>query len=109
MHSGNVFYRGELNRVYPIMERGEGVYIYDSEGNKYLDAMSGIAVVNLGYGTPEVVDAMAEQAKKLPFCFTVRFTTLICPPFTLSVAQADQIVEILKQVFGEVQRSVRLA
>src|ERR1035437_744128 len=77
VHSGNVFYRGELNRVYPIMERGEGVYIYDSEGNKYLDAMSGIAVVNLGYGTPEVVDAMAEQAKKLPFCFTVRFTTQV--------------------------------
>lgn len=77
MHSGNVFYRGELRRAYPIMERGEGVYIYDSEGNKYLDAMSGIAVVNLGYGVPEVADAIAEQARKLPFCFTVRFT---CQP-----------------------------
>ena len=77
MHSGNVFYRGELRRTYPIMERGEGVYIYDSEGNRYLDAMSGIAVVNLGYGIREVADAIAEQARKLPFCFTVRFT---CQP-----------------------------
>ena len=75
MHSNNVFYRGELRRVYPIMERAEGVYLYDSEGKKYLDAMSGIAVANLGYGIQEVADAIAEQIKKLPFCFTVRFTS----------------------------------
>jgi adenosylmethionine-8-amino-7-oxononanoate aminotransferase len=56
------------------MEKGEGVYIYDSEGKKYLDAMSGIAVVNIGYGVQEVTDAISEQVKKLPFCFTVRFT-----------------------------------
>lgn len=75
MENSNVFYRGELRRVYPIMERGEGVYIYDSEGRKYLDAMSGIAVVNIGYGVKEVADAISEQVKKLPFCFTVRFTS----------------------------------
>ncbi|MDP2268750.1 MAG: aminotransferase class III-fold pyridoxal phosphate-dependent enzyme [Deltaproteobacteria bacterium] len=75
MHSNNVFYRGELKRVYPIMERGEGVYLYDSEGKKYLDAMSGIAVANIGYGIQEVADAITEQVKKLSFCFTVRFTS----------------------------------
>lgn len=51
VHSGKVFYRGELNRVYPIMERGEGVCIYDSEGNKYLDAMSGYHNDRLTYAT----------------------------------------------------------
>lgn len=75
MAKGNLFYRGELRREYPIMERGEGVYIYDSKGNKYLDAMSGIGVVNIGYGVQEVVDAITEQVKKLPFCFTNRFSS----------------------------------
>lgn len=75
MQTNNVFYRGELRRVYPIIERGEGVYVYDSEGNKYLDAMSGIAVVNIGYGVKEVAEAITEQINKLPFCFTLRFTS----------------------------------
>jgi len=87
MQTNNVFYRGELNRVYPIMERGEGVYIYDSEGNKYLDAMSGIAVVNIGYGVQEVADAIAEQVKKLPFCFTVRFTSQVQEDLAQRIAQ----------------------
>jgi adenosylmethionine-8-amino-7-oxononanoate aminotransferase len=75
MEINYVFYRGELRQDYPIMERGEGVYIYDSEGTRYLDAMSGIAVVNIGYGVQEVVDAIAKQVKKLPFFSTVRFTS----------------------------------
>jgi len=75
VQTSNVFYRGELRRDYPVMERGEGVYIYDTENNRYLDAMSGIAVVNIGYGVQEVVHAITEQVKKLPFCFTVRFTS----------------------------------
>jgi adenosylmethionine-8-amino-7-oxononanoate aminotransferase len=76
VRTSNVFYRGELKRVYPIMERTEGVYIYDSDGNRYLDAMSGVGVVNLG-AVPEVADAIVAQARKLPFCFTVRFTNQV--------------------------------
>lgn len=75
MKTNNVFYRGELRHDYPIIERGEGIYIYDSEGNRYLDAMSGISSVNIGYGVQEVADAITEQVKKLPFCFTARFTS----------------------------------
>ena len=69
------------------MERGEGVYIYDSEGNKYLDAMSGIAVVNIGYGVQEVADAITEQVKKLPFCFTVRFTSQVQEDLAKRIAE----------------------
>ncbi len=46
-------------------ERGEGVYLYDSEGNKYLDALAGIAVCSLGHAHPRVAEAIADQAKTL--------------------------------------------
>lgn len=48
-----------------VIERGEGVYLYDTEGRRYLDFVSGIAVNALGYGDPEVTRAIAEQAAKL--------------------------------------------
>ncbi len=57
----------DARRAYPILTRGEGVWVWDHQGNRYLDAIAGIAVVNLGYGRQDVVDAMAAQAARLPF------------------------------------------
>ncbi|MFV9507647.1 MAG: aspartate aminotransferase family protein [Oscillochloridaceae bacterium umkhey_bin13] len=48
-----------------VIERGEGVYLFDSDGRRYLDFVSGIAVNALGYGDPEVTRVIAEQAAKL--------------------------------------------
>jgi predicted acetylornithine/succinylornithine family transaminase len=51
---------------YPVvMERGEGVYLLDSSGNRYLDLMAGLGVNALGHGHPRMVAAMADQAAKL--------------------------------------------
>lgn len=46
-------------------ERGEGVWLWDTDGNKYLDALSGIAVSALGHTNPAVVNAIQSQAAKL--------------------------------------------
>ena len=46
-------------------ERGEGAYLWDSDGEKYLDAVSGIAVCNLGHSHPAVASTISEQAAKL--------------------------------------------
>ena len=46
-------------------EKGEGVWLYDTQGNKYLDAISGIAVCGLGHCHPEVTRTLQEQAAKL--------------------------------------------
>ena len=54
----------------PVLVRGEGVYVFDESGRKYLDAISGIAVTNIGYGRNEVVRAMEQQARKLPYCIS---------------------------------------
>jgi taurine--2-oxoglutarate transaminase len=49
----------------PSIERGEGVYLYDDAGRRYLDLASGLVAVNLGHGNPVVVKAIAEQAGRL--------------------------------------------
>lgn len=50
-----------------IIERGEGVYIIDSEGNRILDGMAGLWCVNLGYGREELVEAATAQMRQLPY------------------------------------------
>lgn len=51
----------------PVIERAEGVYLYDLEGRRYLDLSSGLVAVNLGHGHPKVVEAMQRQAARLCF------------------------------------------
>ncbi len=53
------------NRYQVVLEKGEGVYLYDTEGKKYLDFVSGIAVFALGYGNREYNDALKEQIDKI--------------------------------------------
>ena len=52
-----------LTQIQPV--RGEGIYLYDKEGNQYMDFTSGIGVVNTGHCHPEVVKAVQTQAKDL--------------------------------------------
>ena len=51
----------------PVITRGEGVTIYDDRGKSYLDALSGLFVVQVGYGRTELAEAAARQAEKLAF------------------------------------------
>lgn len=51
----------------PVIVRGEGAYIYDSEGRRYLDALSGLYVTQVGHGRAELADAAAAQARELAF------------------------------------------
>lgn len=53
------------NRYQIVFDKGEGVYLYDLDGKKYLDFVSGIAVFALGYGNKKYNDALKEQIDKL--------------------------------------------
>ncbi|MCD8045610.1 MAG: aspartate aminotransferase family protein [Clostridiales bacterium] len=53
------------NRFPVVLEKGEGVYLYDTDGKKYLDFAAGIAVCAFGYGNREYEDALKEQVGKL--------------------------------------------
>lgn len=57
-----------MNTYAPLpvtFEKGDGVWLWDTEGKQYLDALSGIAVCGLGHAHPAVAEAICEQAKKL--------------------------------------------
>jgi adenosylmethionine-8-amino-7-oxononanoate aminotransferase len=49
-----------------IIDRGEGIYVYDEAGRRYLDAAASLWYMNLGYGREEIVEAMAAQMRKIP-------------------------------------------
>jgi len=51
-----------------VIDRGEGCHIWDTEGNRYLDALAALYCVNIGYGPwPEIAEAAARQIERLPF------------------------------------------
>ena len=53
------------NRYQIVLEKGEGVYLYDTDGKQYLDFASGIGVCSLGYGHLQFTEALKEQIEKL--------------------------------------------
>ena len=58
-----------------ILVEGDGVYVTDVHGHRLMDAMAGVWCVNVGYGRTEIVDAIAEQARRLPFANPFRATS----------------------------------
>jgi adenosylmethionine-8-amino-7-oxononanoate aminotransferase len=69
-----VFYR-DLGKTFPTAVRGEGVYLFDSSGKRYLDACGGALVVSLGHGRKDLARAMAEQAENAAYVHGTQFTT----------------------------------
>lgn len=70
----SVFYRTP-NQVYPVATGGEGMYLYDSAGNRYLDMSGGAAVSLLGHQHPEVIARIKAQLDRLAYAHTAFFTT----------------------------------
>lgn len=74
-------FRRSFRKEFPSAVRGEGVYIWDTDGNRYLD-LAGSAVVNfIGHGVREISVAMAEQAARLEFVHTSQFTTPVAEEY----------------------------
>ncbi|MDJ0810725.1 MAG: aspartate aminotransferase family protein [Desulfobacterales bacterium] len=69
----HVFYRN-LRKVYPVADRAEGVYIWDTEGHRYIDGSGGACVVSIGHCVPEILEAMETQFKRVPFVHSSHFT-----------------------------------
>jgi adenosylmethionine-8-amino-7-oxononanoate aminotransferase len=69
----HVLYR-KLTRQYPRIIRGQGCYLYDDEGRRYLDGSGGAYVVNVGHGVSEIADALACQAATLGYVSGTVFT-----------------------------------
>ena len=72
-----------------IITRADNIYLWDSEGHKILDAMSGLWCVNVGYGQQALIDAATRQLKELPF-YNAFFQTATPP--------AIELAELLSEV-----------
>lgn len=59
-----------------VFVRGEGVHLFDSDGRKYLDLVSGVGVASLGHANPALAEAIADQAKTLLHCSNLYFHPL---------------------------------
>ncbi len=83
---GHVFYR-RLDYAHPMIDRAEGVYLYDTEGRRYLDASGGPLVVNVGHGVTEIIQAMAAQAEKVAYIHAPTFTSRVLEDYAAALAQ----------------------
>ncbi|CDZ37579.1 aspartate aminotransferase family protein [Neorhizobium galegae] len=81
-----------------VIQRAEGVHIYDSTGKKYLDAFAGLWCVNVGYGRKSIADAAYRQMQELPY-YNTFFGTTTEPATLLAQKIASHAGEKLKRVF----------
>jgi adenosylmethionine-8-amino-7-oxononanoate aminotransferase len=57
-----------------MISHGEGIYLYDSDGRKYIDGSSGAVTASIGHSVPEIINVMTDQAKKVTFVYRSQFT-----------------------------------
>ena len=81
-----------------IITKAQGVHLWDSEGNKILDAMAGLWCVALGYGREELVQAASTQMRELPY-YNLFFQTAHPPALELAKAIAQLAPEGMNHVF----------
>lgn len=80
-----------------IITRADNIYLWDSDGEKILDAMSGLWCVNVGYGQRALIDAATRQLQTLPF-YNAFFQTATMPAIEL----AELLAEVSPPQFGHV-------
>lgn len=83
--------------VLPTVERGEGVWLIDTEGRRYLDGCSGAVVSNVGHAHPHVLKAMREQADRVAFAYRTQFENR--PAIALAESLAAHLSQGLDRTF----------
>lgn len=72
-----------------IIERGEGIYVYDDQGKQYIEGMAGLWSVAVGFNEPRLVEAASRQMQKLPFYHTFTHKT-----HTPSIELAEKLIQL---------------
>ena len=87
-----------------VIVRADNIYLWDSDGHKLLDAMSGLWCVNVGYGQQALIDAATRQLKELPF-YNAFFQTATPPAIELAELLAEVSPPQFQHVFFSVSGS----
>ena len=89
---GHVFYRA-MEHAYPLIDHGQGVYLFDTDGRRYLDASGGPLVVNIGHGVRAVAEAMAAQAARAAYVHGSLFSTPVLEAYSRRLAAHVPLAE----------------
>ncbi len=93
VHDSSAILKRSFRKAFPPAVRGEGVYVWDASGKRYLD-FSGSAAVNfIGHGVAEIPAAMIEQARQLEFVHSSQFTTPVAEEY------AQELIEFAGEHF----------
>lgn len=85
---GSVLLRN-LQRDYPVISHGEGIYLYDQAGKRYLDGSSGALVVSVGHGNAAIAQAVAQQLSQCAYVNGMHFTSSVTESLAAAlIAQA---------------------
>ena len=94
--TGDRIFHRVLKEKWQQISHGEGVYLIDTQGKRYLDACAGVHVVSIGHGVKEIADAMHKQASRVCFTYS-RFLTQ--PQIDLAGNIANQTPDGMTKVF----------
>jgi adenosylmethionine-8-amino-7-oxononanoate aminotransferase len=83
---GHVFYR-KMDHARPMIDHGQGIYLFDQNGKRYIDGSGGPLVVNIGHGREEVINAMREQLEKVAYVHAIMFTNQPLETYSEELAQ----------------------
>lgn len=83
---GHVFYR-KMGHGRPQISHGEGIYLFDEAGKRYIDGSGGPLVVNVGHGRTEIVEAMTRQAQTVAYAHAIMFTSRPAEQFSEELAK----------------------
>ncbi|MBN7755318.1 aspartate aminotransferase family protein [Nitratireductor aquimarinus] len=91
----HLFYQSRLRR--PLVDRAEGIYLWDQEGRRMIDGSSGAMVVNIGHGNRNVLDAMKRQMDRVTFAYRLHFENE--PAEDLARMAAERLPEDMDRIF----------
>ena len=110
--NGHVFYR-KLGHPRPLISHGEGIYLYDSDGKRYLDGSGGPLVVNVGHGRKDIVEAMRAQASAAAYVHATMFTSQTVEAYAEALAPITNIQDprfyFLSSGSEAIEASIKLA
>ena len=69
MKTDNHVLYGSFDEDYVTITNGDGVYVYDDQGNRYLDAVGGVCVVNIGHGVESIGEVIKQQLDKVTYSY----------------------------------------
>ncbi|MCR4268718.1 aspartate aminotransferase family protein [Nitratireductor sp. ZSWI3] len=91
----HLFYQSRLRR--PLVDRAEGIYLWDEHGRRVIDGSSGAMVVNIGHGNRNVLEAMKRQMDRVTFAYRLHFENE--PAEELARMAAERMPEGMDKIF----------